>query len=77
MPGLLIKDLPDRLHARLKARAALHRRSLAREALVILESALLDEAGPPTLEEIDALRVRGTHPLTDTILDRARTTGRP
>lgn len=77
MPGLLIKDLPNHVHARLKARAAVHRRSMSREALVILERALGDGAGPPTLEEIDAMRVRGTRLLTQDLIDEARESGRP
>jgi plasmid stability protein len=77
MPGLLIMNLPDRLHRRLKARAASHRRSLSREAQVILEEALRDAAGPPTLAELDRLRVRPTRPLTQDFLDEARRSGRP
>ena len=77
MPGLLIKNLPDHVHARLKARAAVNRRSMSREALVILEGALSEGAGPPTLEEIDATRVRGSRPLTQELIDEARESGRP
>jgi plasmid stability protein len=40
MPALLIRDLPDDLHQKLKERAARNRRSLAKETLVILETAL-------------------------------------
>ena len=72
MAGLLIKELPKELHRKLKARAAAHRRSLSSEAIVILETALHDRSGPPTLAEIDRLRVRGQKPLTQSILDRAR-----
>lgn len=76
MPGLLIKDLPDDVHQRLKHRAEAHHRSLGREALVILEEALQDAAGPPALEEIDRLRAHGSGPLTQDLLDRARHLGR-
>jgi plasmid stability protein len=72
MAGLLIKDLPDRLHRTLKARAAATRRSLSAEAITILESALDDRSGPPTLDEIDRMRVRGARPLTQALLDRAK-----
>lgn len=72
MPGLLIKELPKDLHRKLKARAAAHRRSLSSEAIVILETALHDRSGPPTLAEIDQLRTRGRQPLTQSVLDRAR-----
>jgi hypothetical protein len=50
---------------------------LTREALVILEEALADRSGPPTLEQIDRLRVRGAAPLTQDLIDRARQSGRP
>jgi len=77
MPGVLIRDVPEELHEKLKARAEAHRRSLGREALVLLEKALTVPAGPPTLEEIDKARVKGAKPLTQSLLDRARQTGRP
>ena len=77
MPGVLIRDVPEDLHEKLKARAEVHHRSLGREALVLLERALADPAGPPTLEEIDGLRVKGAKTLTQDLLDRARTTSRP
>lgn len=77
MPGLLIKDLPPRLHRRLRERAKASRRSLAREAIVILEEALDERAGPPTLEEVDRMRQAGARPLTDALIEEARTRGRP
>lgn len=77
MTGLLIKDLPDDLHARLKDRAAANRRSLSGEALTILEEALQDSAGPPTLAAVDRMRVAGKRPLTQELIDRARREGRP
>ena len=76
MPGLLIKDLPPRLHRRLRARAALTHRSLGREALVILEEVLNVRAGPPALAEIDILRQKGPRPLTDALVEAARWEGR-
>ncbi|HEX8407916.1 MAG TPA: Arc family DNA-binding protein [Thermoanaerobaculia bacterium] len=72
MAGLLIKELPREIHRKLKARAAANRRSLSSEATVILEAALHDRSGPPTLAEIDRLRTRGERPLRQSILDRAR-----
>ncbi|HUU01489.1 MAG TPA: Arc family DNA-binding protein [Myxococcota bacterium] len=77
MPGLLIKMLPDDIHARLKKRAAENRRSLSSEVILLLQEALADRAGPPTLAELDGLRIRGGRPLTQDILDNARQTGRP
>ncbi|HVR38434.1 MAG TPA: hypothetical protein VMU84_05010 [Thermoanaerobaculia bacterium] len=72
MAGLLIKDLPKDLHRKLKARAAANRRSLSGEAITILESVLHDRSGPPSLEQIDRLRVRGQRPLRQVVIDRAR-----
>jgi len=72
MAGLLIKELPSDLHRKLKKRAEAHRRSLSSEVITILENALDDRSGPPTLEEIDRLRVRGRRPLTQALIDRAR-----
>jgi plasmid stability protein len=40
MATLLIRDLPGRLHERLKERAEKNRRSVAKEVIVILEEAL-------------------------------------
>ncbi len=76
MPGLLIKNFPEELHSLLKARAVANHRSLQREALAMLESALLDPAGPPALDEIDRRRVRPSRPLTQELIDRARAAGR-
>ena len=72
MAGLLIKDLPDELHRKLKKRATANRRSLSSEAITILETALQDRSGPPTLAQIDRLRIRGRQPLRQAIVDRAR-----
>lgn len=74
---MLIKEVPEELHRRLKERAAANRRSLSREVLVMLETAMAEPAGPPTLEEVDRLRVAGARPLTQDLLDRARAAGRP
>lgn len=76
MAGLLIKNLPKKLHDQLKERAVRNHRSLTKEALAILEDALLSDRPRPSLEEIDRWRVRGAKPLTDRLLRRARTEGR-
>ena len=41
MPTLTVRDIPDRVYARLKERAARHRRSLSSEIVTLLEEALL------------------------------------
>lgn len=40
MLGLVIKDLPEVLHRKLKEQAARHHRSMAKEVLAVLEQAL-------------------------------------
>lgn len=77
MANLMIRDLPPELHDRLKQRAKANRRSLGKEALVILEEALGSGAWPPTIEEIDSLRVCGARPLTQEMLDKPSESGRP
>jgi plasmid stability protein len=77
MAALLVKDVPERLHLRLKALARQHRRSLGQEVLTLLEDAVDDRAGPPTLAEIDRMRVRGSRPLGQRLLDEALHAGRP
>ena len=77
MPGLLLKEFPDDLHRRLNERAARNHRSMAREALAILQAVLRGPAGPPRLEDVDAWRIKGPKPLTDELLEEARALGRP
>jgi plasmid stability protein len=77
MPALLIRDLPDELHRKLKERAAANHRSISSELLVLLEEALHESAGPPPLAAVDRMRVIGTKPLTQDLLNRARREGRP
>ena len=77
MPGLLIKNVPPELHEALKRRAARNHRSLMKEALAVLEAALAGRANRPSAAEMKRLRVRGAKRLTDAIIRRARTTGRP
>ena len=45
MSTIYIRDVPERIHALLKARATRNRRSLSSEALVLLEKIL--EGDPP------------------------------
>ncbi len=47
MPDLLIRNVPPELHARLKAAASAHRRSLTQEAIQIMENNLLPAPPPP------------------------------
>ncbi len=40
MPALVLKSIPEQLHSRLKQSAAMHRRSMTQEAIILLETAL-------------------------------------
>jgi plasmid stability protein len=77
MSSLLLRDVPEHIHHRLKVRAHRNRRSLRAELLELLDTALADVAGPPTMEELDRLRIRGNRPLTDDLLQTARHEDRP
>jgi plasmid stability protein len=78
MATLTVKDLPEKLHRQLKARALQHRRSLNREILAVLEAA----ASPRRLDPDDllasaaALRSRVGGRLTDSDLAALRQAGR-
>ncbi len=80
MATLTIKNVPEKLHKRLKENAALHRRSLNNEAICCLESVLASQ--PVKLRDflarVDALRKRMPRMyLTDEFLRDARKWGRP
>ena len=78
--SLTLKNLPDELHARLRAAAKRHRRSLNNEAIVCLEAGLgvpaqsVDEE----LAEIRALRESlGPHIFDPEEIDAFKREGRP
>ncbi len=74
MPGLLIKEFPEALHYKLKARAARNKRSMTKEALYLLEMALseTEEKRPlPLPEPFEAGFL-----LTDEWIDQAKREGR-
>jgi len=80
MATLTIKNLPDRLYARLKARAAEHRRSINSEAILTVELALAETLAVNPADRLAALRrsrarLKGVF-LTDKALRDARETGR-
>ena len=70
MPSILLKDVPTSLHKRLKRRAEENRRSMAQEAVYILEDTLLAtrEELPPALKPL--------RPLTRAKILRAIKAGR-
>ena len=73
MAALLLRDLPTDLHRKLKRRAAQNRRSMAKEALLLLEMALAtDQEQAPMLPK----PFQGNFAITDEWLDQARNAGR-
>src|SRR2546425_13071013 len=79
MATLTVKNVPQPLVRRLKARATLHRRSLNREVIACLE--VLAQAAPVDAEALlaRAREVRHTPAggrLTDRVLARLKTAGR-
>ncbi len=80
MATLTLKNIPDELYARLKRNAALHRRSINREAIVCLETTLMARRFDA---EAFLARLRALHEsqgdiyLTDETINRAKRAGRP
>jgi plasmid stability protein len=72
---LTIKNLPDSLYRRLKAKAAEHRRSINSEVILAIERAVANSGAPEPEEIVAALRqarsrLTGVF-VTDTDLRRA------
>jgi len=73
MTSLLIRDLPEQVHRKLRARAKQNRRSLAKEALILLETVLAsEEENKIELPQPFA----GQFLLTEEWLDQAKREGR-
>lgn len=79
MASLLIRNVDDALHARLKARAAAHRRSLEEEARELLRVAVARQDAPPRENLADlARRLFGaTHGTELDLPSRGSAPGRP
>jgi plasmid stability protein len=78
MATVTVKDLPEKLHRQLKARALRHRRSLNSEIIEVLETATTSRRVDPDslLARAAALRIRVGGRLTDTDLAAFRQAGR-
>jgi plasmid stability protein len=76
--SITVKDIPEKLHRRLKARALAHRRSLNSEIIASLEAAASAEKLDPDalLARAAALRSRVSGRLTDNDLAALRGAGR-
>ena len=80
MATLTIKNVPEKLHKRLKESAAQHRRSINNEAITCLEAALVGKQMDPHefLARVEARRKRMNQVnITDEFLRAARDEGRP
>jgi len=71
MPSLILRDLPEEVHRRLRDRAQRHHRSMTREAVSILERELL-ASGPVKLPPV----VHAAQPIPTDEIDRAIEEGR-
>jgi plasmid stability protein len=81
MATLTLKNVPEKLVAALKDRAAQNRRSLNQEAMLRLERSV-SMSRPDIRKRIASLRrlhkrLTGFPPMTDAFLDRAKNAGRP
>jgi len=70
MPALVIKNIPEKLHQRLKEEACKHRRSMTQEVLNILEETL--KIFPSEFPD----PVKGTSQLTGELVEDAIREGR-
>lgn len=71
MASLVIKNLPEEIHRRLKDAAELNHRSMARQAVALLEKELIGQPSrvlPPP--------IKSPFKLTDEFLNRAKREGR-
>ncbi|MCP4432727.1 MAG: Arc family DNA-binding protein [Gammaproteobacteria bacterium] len=71
MPSLVIKNLPEDLHVKLKEQAARHHRSMTREAIAILSEGV----GPMNTREMPA-PYKGRVPITEELINMAKHEGR-
>ena len=71
MPSLLLRDLPEEVHKRLRERAQRHHRSMTKEAVSILERELLT-MGPVKLPPV----FHAAQPIPTDVIDQAIEEGR-
>ncbi len=74
MPGLLIKEFPEDLYYKLKARAVRNKHSMTKEALYLLETALNEAEDERDFALPEP--VQGNFLLTDEWLDQTKREGR-
>ena len=79
MSTLTLKSIPPFLHEELKKRAARNKRSLNNEILVCLEAFLgfRNQSEQEYLAEVRAFRETIRQPITNTLVDELKNSGRP
>lgn len=70
MAAILIRDVPEELHRRLQDEAKRHRRSMSKQALILLERGMKSQ--PPGLPPPLKLAT----PVTQAMIDMAKRQGR-
>lgn len=71
MPALVLKNIPEDLHRKLKLQAESNQRSMTRQAIFLLQQGV--ESSPAGRALTLAIRpFKGKRPLTDEILEEAR-----
>ena len=82
MPTITLKNVPAKLHARLKAQAKAHKRSLNQEAIECIETAIRSERPDPERFLAEACELReqiaasGVPPLSQKFVRQAIDEGR-
>lgn len=79
MPTITLKDIPEKLHKKLKTRAKLNGRSLNKEAIACLEEVVRGDERPSPdeiLEMAREIRERSPLYLTDAKIRRGKEWGR-
>ena len=74
MPTLVIRDLPEALHRRLKEEAEKAHRSMNREAIYLLEAGLSENKAVAAAHELPA-PYEGKKPLTDKLIHQWKRQG--
>ena len=80
MPSITVKNIPPELYEHLRQSAEANRRSINSEIIVCVERTLRSRRAEPKAIIAVARRLRQKtrkHPITDAVLAKAKTAGRP
>lgn len=76
MPTLVVKNLPEPLHERLKAQAQLHHRSMNKEVIALIEQGILAPPSRAPQRPLPPLVRLSTGPVTTEWIEAAIAEGR-